>query len=124
MEFTDGAIVAAAQLASKYIKGRHMPDKAIDVIDEAAAMVKVSHIHQGVIGALHGAARDKNKALAELWTKIQQIDKQILQTAVAEQGRLIAERERLEQELETIGTTVVDVDDVKKIISQWSRVKI
>lgn len=124
VEFTDGAIITAAQLADKYIKGRHMPDKAIDVIDEAAAMVKVSHIHQGVVGALHGAARDKNKILAELWTKIQKIDKQLLQTPTTEQGSLTTEREKLEQELETIGTTVVDVDDVKKVVSEWSHIKL
>ncbi|MFH1111937.1 MAG: AAA family ATPase [Patescibacteria group bacterium] len=123
VEFTDGAIVAAAQLAGKYIKGRHMPDKAIDVIDEAAAMVKVSHINQVVVGALHGAARDKNKSLAELWTKIQQIDKSILQTETAARAKLIAEREKYEQEVEGMGMTVVDVDDVKKIISEWSHVK-
>ncbi|MFA4937116.1 MAG: AAA family ATPase [Patescibacteria group bacterium] len=124
VEFTDGAIVAAAQLADKYIKNRHMPDKAIDVIDEAAAMVKVSHINQVVVGALHGAARDKNKALAELWTKIQQIDKNILQTEIAARPKLIAEREKYEQELEGLGMTVVDVDDVKKIISEWTHIKI
>jgi ATP-dependent Clp protease ATP-binding subunit ClpA len=124
VEFTDGAIIAAVELANKYIKNRHLPDKAIDVIDEAAAMVKVSHIHQGVVGALHGAARDKNKILAELWTKIQKIDKNILQTAVVARVKLIADREKYEQEVESMGMTVVDVDDVKKVISEWSGVKI
>jgi ATP-dependent Clp protease ATP-binding subunit ClpA len=35
IEYTDEALRAAAELASRYINDRHMPDKAIDVIDEA-----------------------------------------------------------------------------------------
>lgn len=37
IEYTDDALRAAAELASRYINDRHMPDKAIDVIDEAGA---------------------------------------------------------------------------------------
>ncbi|MBE6066964.1 MAG: ATP-dependent chaperone ClpB [Clostridium lundense] len=36
----DSAIVAAAKLSSRYIQGRYLPDKAIDLIDEAAAMIR------------------------------------------------------------------------------------
>lgn len=39
--YTDTALEAAAELASKYINDRFLPDKAIDVIDEAAANVKL-----------------------------------------------------------------------------------
>ena len=38
---TDGALQAAAELSSRYIQDRHLPDKAIDLIDEAAARVKM-----------------------------------------------------------------------------------
>lgn len=123
VEFTDGAIRAAAELADKYIKNRHLPDKAIDVIDEAAAMVKVSHVHVSVVGALHGAARAKSTSLATLWSKIQEIDKKILAADSAVRLSLAAEREQLEAQLEQQGTTVVDVDDVKRIIREWSGVK-
>ena len=37
LKYSDAAIVAAAELADRYINDRHMPDKAIDVIDEAGA---------------------------------------------------------------------------------------
>lgn len=36
----DSAIVSAAKLSSRYIQGRYLPDKAIDLIDEAAAMIR------------------------------------------------------------------------------------
>src|SRR5882672_8940752 len=38
---SDEAIVAAAELSDRYIRGRYMPDKAIDVIDQAAARVRL-----------------------------------------------------------------------------------
>lgn len=38
---TDGALVAAAKLSNRYISGRFLPDKAIDLIDEAAAELKM-----------------------------------------------------------------------------------
>jgi len=41
VEITDPAIVAAAELSNRYITDRFLPDKAIDLIDEAAAKVKI-----------------------------------------------------------------------------------
>ena len=38
---TDEAIVAAAELSDRYITGRYLPDKAIDLIDQAAARVRL-----------------------------------------------------------------------------------
>lgn len=38
---SDGALVAAAQLSDRYITGRKLPDKAIDLIDEAAARLRM-----------------------------------------------------------------------------------
>ena len=41
VEITDPAIVAAAELSHRYITDRYLPDKAIDLIDEAAARIKM-----------------------------------------------------------------------------------
>jgi ATP-dependent Clp protease ATP-binding subunit ClpB len=41
VEITDAAIIAAAQLSHRYITDRFLPDKAIDLIDEAAAKIKI-----------------------------------------------------------------------------------
>lgn len=41
VRITDGAIVAAAQLSSRYISDRFLPDKAIDLIDEAASKLRL-----------------------------------------------------------------------------------
>ncbi len=41
VRITDGAIVAAAQLSSRYITDRFLPDKAIDLVDEAASKLRI-----------------------------------------------------------------------------------
>ena len=41
VEITDGALVAAAVLSNRYITNRFLPDKAIDLVDEACATIKV-----------------------------------------------------------------------------------
>lgn len=124
VEFTDGALEAAVRLTDKYIKGRHLPDKAIDAIDEAAAMVKVSHLHTGVVGALQAAAARKDPSRAELWVKVQALDKKIFELPRTKRAGVVAEREQLETGLAKLGTTVVDVDDVIKIIEDWTGVRV
>lgn len=40
---SEAALLAAAQLSARYISGRHLPDKAIDCLDEAAAQVGIGY---------------------------------------------------------------------------------
>ncbi len=40
VKITDGALVAAATLSDRYISDRFLPDKAIDLVDEACALIK------------------------------------------------------------------------------------
>ena len=42
LRISDGAVVAAAKLSDRYITDRYLPDKAIDLMDEAAAMVRTA----------------------------------------------------------------------------------
>jgi len=60
VKITDEAIEAAAKLSARYITGRHLPDKAIDVMDEAAAHLKLD------IYSLPPEIREKERRLAEL----------------------------------------------------------
>ncbi|HXX80519.1 MAG TPA: AAA family ATPase, partial [Thermodesulfovibrionales bacterium] len=43
VHYTEGALKGAAELSAKYINDKYLPDKAIDVIDEAGATLKLSH---------------------------------------------------------------------------------
>jgi len=59
-KFTDEAIVAAARLADRYINDRFLPDKAIDVIDEAGACARLS------VSAIPTEVRDLEKHVEEV----------------------------------------------------------
>lgn len=50
VKYTKSALKAAAELSSKYINDRHLPDKAIDVIDEAGAIFKLGEHKKNIIG--------------------------------------------------------------------------
>ena len=43
VDITDPSIIAAAQLSQRYITDRQLPDKAIDLIDEAASLIHMEH---------------------------------------------------------------------------------
>ncbi len=62
VKIPDATLRAAVDLSDAYIKGRFLPDKAIDLIDEAAAKVSIdcSRAHNGAtLGLVHAAASDK-----------------------------------------------------------------
>ncbi len=46
VQYTDAALAAAVELSTRYINGRFLPDKAIDVIDEAGARVRIRSMTQ------------------------------------------------------------------------------
>jgi ATP-dependent Clp protease ATP-binding subunit ClpA len=52
VRYTDAALDAAAELAARHIGDRHLPDKAIDVVDEAGAALRLKPAggHEGVVG--------------------------------------------------------------------------
>lgn len=118
VEFTDAALEVATRLSNRLIKERKLPDKAIDAIDEAGAMVKVAHLHTAVPMILYQAAVAKHPQAAELWKKIQAIDKK---TMTNSSQNLNAEREQLEAKLEALGVETVDSNDVEKVIRDWSK---
>lgn len=68
LKITDGAILAAVELGVRYIKDRFLPDKAIDLIDEAASRKKISCRGErdsagGLEEKLRGAGDEKRDAI-------------------------------------------------------------
>ena len=63
VQITDESLVAAVDLSTKYIKERFLPDKAIDLIDEAAATVSIEAAlgHKVAIGVVNEAARRRSE---------------------------------------------------------------
>ncbi len=125
LTISDEALSTAANLASRYIPDRFLPDKAIDLVDEAASRVRIRHRTMPV--TLKQAKeqgdnirKDKDAALAtqqydyaaELRERELQIDEKIKQ--------LEAEW-RSEQEQEEV---VVTKEDIAEVVSMWSGVPV
>src|SRR3989339_572226 len=103
VEFTDAAIETAVRLSAELVKDRKLPDKALDALDEAGAMVKVSHVHTNIPLILFTAAAQKYPEAAEIWKKIQELDV----------NGANEEREKMEAQLEKMGVVTVDSVDVE-----------
>jgi len=66
VQITDPAIVAAATLSHRYISDRQLPDKAIDLIDEAGAILKLRVRDENDTGPLRVRGRDIEAVLATM----------------------------------------------------------
>jgi ATP-dependent Clp protease ATP-binding subunit ClpC len=120
VHFADDALVAAARLADRYVTDRHLPDKAIDLMDEAAAKLRV---------ALYSLPDDLKVMKNEL-DKLRAEEEQAgLERDYERAAQKKAERLRIEQEFNTQREKwetdhkldeVVDVDDIAEVVHQWT----
>ncbi|MEY2945972.1 MAG: hypothetical protein RL243_746, partial [Actinomycetota bacterium] len=97
VSITDGALVAAVNLADRYIQDRHLPDKAIDLIDEAGARVRLS-----ILSSPPELRAIEEKIVAVRVDKEKAIENQDFELAAAkrdEEKTLNGERAQLEKEL-------------------------
>ncbi|MGH2494392.1 MAG: AAA family ATPase [Ktedonobacteraceae bacterium] len=67
ISITDEAIEASVKLSDRYINDRFLPDKAIDVMDEAGSALRLEAIEQGIVSPL--LISDLEKELAEIQAK-------------------------------------------------------
>ncbi|RYQ66716.1 ATP-dependent Clp protease ATP-binding subunit [Bifidobacterium pseudolongum] len=116
---TDGALQSAAELSSRYIQDRNLPDKAIDLIDEAGARLRIKRLTappelKELDARVERIAKEKDQAI-----KDQEFEK------AAElrdsQEKLEAERKEKEKawrEGESDVRMVVDEDVIAQVISQ------
>lgn len=119
VEFTDAALITAVEVSNKIIHDRKLPDKAIDAVDEAAAMVKVAHLRPSLTSILFQVALKAHPEAAALWGKIQDLDRKIITPEVKNKSHLVAQREAAEDLLKKIGVVPVDSSDIEKIIREW-----
>lgn len=125
VRITDTALEAAVKLSSRYINDRYLPDKAIDLMDEAASKVRLStYTSSPRIKELEQEIKrledDKEKAIkAEAYEKAGEIKKQ--QEAMQEQlerEKLIDEKERTEKQL------VVSDNEIAEIVATWTKIPV
>ncbi|HUS44961.1 MAG TPA: ATP-dependent Clp protease ATP-binding subunit [Phycisphaerae bacterium] len=123
VQITDGAIDAAVNLSNRYISGRYLPDKAIDVIDEAGARIRlramtrppdVTHIEQEI----ERLNQEKEEAVAaSAYERAAELRNKI-DTLRAKKDSLLAEWREQGQETEGI----VDEETVAEIVSRMTGV--
>ena len=92
VEITDPAIIAAAELSHRYITDRFLPDKAIDLIDEAAARIKME------IDSKPEVMDVLDRRLIQLKIELEAVKKEKDEASVRRAQLLTAEIARLEKE--------------------------
>ena len=124
VRYSDDALVAAARLASRYVTDRRLPDKAIDLMDEAAAKLRV---------ALYSMPPDLKVMKTELDKMLAEEEQAGLNRDYERAAQKKAERFRLEQEYnekrdvwesEHQLDEVVDVEDIASVVHQWTGIPV
>lgn len=124
VHFADDALVAAARLADRYVTDRHLPDKAIDLMDEAAAKLRV---------ALYSMPPDLKAMKTDIDKTHAEEEQAGLERDYERAAQKKAERLRLEQEYATKRDKweaehqldeVVDVDDIASVVHQWTGIPV
>ncbi|MDH5329620.1 MAG: AAA family ATPase, partial [Aquincola sp.] len=92
VEITDPAIVAAAELSHRYITDRFLPDKAIDLIDEAAAKIKIE------IDSKPEAMDKLDRRLIQLKIEREAVRKEKDEASIKRMGLIEGEIAKLERE--------------------------
>jgi ATP-dependent Clp protease ATP-binding subunit ClpB len=92
VEITDPAIVAAAELSHRYITDRFLPDKAIDLIDEAAAKIKIE------IDSKPEAMDKLDRRLIQLKIEREAVRKEKDEASIKRMGLIEEEIAKLERE--------------------------
>ena len=104
VKITDSALVAAATLSNRYISDRFLPDKAIDLVDEACALIKTE--------------------LDSMPTELDELQRRIMQLEI-EEAALKKEEDRLSKErLENIQEDLAELrEEFKGKKAQWDNEK-
>jgi ATP-dependent Clp protease ATP-binding subunit ClpC len=119
LKITDQALYAAAHLAARYITDRFLPDKAIDLVDEAASRARMYKVPD---------LPDLRDAFAEL-RKIQEEKEHAFNTEQYEDAIVLRTREReLKDQVELLraGDTGLSVDDedIAEVVAMWTGVPV
>ena len=126
LEILDEALETAATLADRYIADRQLPDKAIDLIDEAASRVRIKH------STVPKSLREAQKELdAVRRQKDEVISAQKYETAAELRDRelkLVTKIEQLDagwkKENPDAGEAKVTADDIAEVVAMWTRIPV
>ncbi len=124
LTISDEALTAAARLSSRYIVDRFLPDKAIDLIDEASAKLRID------IYSMPRSLKDKESELNQLQQEEEEAGaRRDYERAAHLRARFLALQAQFEEERgEWLRTSnldeVVDEEDVAQIVSSWTGIPV
>ena len=125
VRITDGAINAAVNLSNRYISDRFLPDKAIDVIDEAASNARM----------VKYTMPNKIKTLEETLGKIQEEKEEAIHLQEFERAADLRDKEdkaqrKLEREKEkwnddnVKAQTIINEASISEVIAKWTNIPV
>jgi ATP-dependent Clp protease ATP-binding subunit ClpC len=124
VSFSDEALVAAARLSQRYVTDRHLPDKAIDLMDEAAAKLRV---------ALYSLPPNLKEMKAEIDRLLASEEKAGLERDYERAAEKKSERLRLESEFREMRDKweaehqldeIVDEADIAEVVAMWTGIPV
>lgn len=126
LEITDEALETAATLADRYIADRQLPDKAIDLIDEAASRVRIKH------STVPKELREAQKELEAVRREKDEVISAQKYEAAAElrdrELKLVTKIEQLDAEWKKenpgVGEAKVGSDDIAEVVAMWTRIPV
>ena len=122
---TDEAIKAAVQLSERYINDRNLPDKAIDLIDEAASAIRLKYM--SFPGDLKEAAEEINRMDGEIEACLKSGDLQDAANLRREQETLIKKFERAKarnQKKQAGANYAVGENEIAEVVAAWTKVPV
>jgi len=122
---TDQALVAAANLADRYISDRHLPDKAIDLIDEAGSRLRIKRMETPP-----DYKELENQIAQVVQKKKEAVEAQNFEDAGSLRDRekeLLGEKESKEAEIKASGVDLfdeVDEESIAEVLSIWTGIPV
>jgi len=124
VSFSDASLRAAAQLADRYVTDRHLPDKAIDLMDESAAKLRV---------ALYSLPNHLKEMKSEIDRLSREEELSGTERDYERAASMKAERLRLEDDFRALRDEweeehkldeIVDVNDIAEVVHQWTGIPV
>ena len=121
VKISDAALVAAANLSDRYISDRFLPDKAIDLIDEAGSRVR-----------LRNSLVSENREMKRELVQVNKAKQEAVRTQDFDKAGPLRDRElELEKQLlaepqndKTVSSPIVDEEDIAQIVASWTGVPV
>jgi len=118
LKITDEALESAAKLSARYVTDRFLPDKAIDLVDEAASRVRMYKSEAAITSKdIVSELREVNKQLSDPNSKL---DNDETEALTQQQLKLEDELQALQTGWDRANAPTVTEEDIAEVISMWT----